>query len=188
MSAVAGRRTGRATTGPIPVTRATTGPSSLPRFDAGPSSLPHFDAAAGDPTPLSRTDATATGPIPAIRTAPAGDDDYLPIFAQVQSAWFERGNAGDATWGSAKADAGWSAAEAAATPSDAGATTSGLPKRVPKANLVPGTAETTSAPKGVAPIPRLSPERIRSRLNSFQEGCRQARTRISTGDLPPFTT
>ncbi|MGI5287866.1 sensor histidine kinase [Nonomuraea polychroma] len=141
------------------------------------------------PIPLTRADAAAmTGPIPAVRPASGADDDYLPIFAQVQSAWFERGHAGGATWGSAKADAGWSAAEAAASPSDAGATTSGLPKRVPKANLVPGTAETTSAPRGVAPIPRLWPERVRSRLSSFQQGCREARTRISTGDLPPFTS
>ncbi|MGP3961601.1 nitrate- and nitrite sensing domain-containing protein [Nonomuraea sp. 3N208] len=163
-------RRGRTATGPIPVTRPDT-------------------ASVTGPTAVTRTDAASvTGPIPAVRPGSAGDDDYLPIFAQVQSAWFERGNAGGATWSSAKADAGWSAAEAAATPSDAGATTSGLPKRVPKANLVPGTAETTSAPRGVAPIPRLSPERIRSRLSSFQQGCRQARTRISTGDLPPFTS
>ncbi|MFI7705271.1 nitrate- and nitrite sensing domain-containing protein [Nonomuraea sp. NPDC049480] len=126
---------------------------------------------------------SGTGPIPAIRPVPA--DDYLPIFAEVESAWFDRSHTD--SWSSPQADAGWSAAQAAANPSNDGATTSGLPKRIPKANLVPGTADTLTAPKGVAPIPHLSPERARSRLTSFQEGFRQARTRIGAGDLPPLS-
>ncbi|WP_188197836.1 sensor histidine kinase, partial [Nonomuraea sp. SYSU D8015] len=132
-----------------------------------------------------RADAAATGPIPAVRSVPSGDD-YLPIFAEVESAWFNRERTD--SWSSPQTDAGWSAAQAAANPADDGPTTSGLPKRVPRANLVPGTADTLSTPKGVAPIPRLSPERVRSRITSFQEGFRQARIRIGAGDLPPFGT
>ncbi|MDA0640724.1 nitrate- and nitrite sensing domain-containing protein [Nonomuraea ferruginea] len=121
----------------------------------------------------------ATGPMPAVN-ASSGGDDYLPIFASVESAWFERGGSSGA-WGSAKADAGWTAAQAAAEPVRDGATASGLPKRVPKANLVPGSADTAAAPKGVAPMPAISPDRVRSRLASFQKGFRAARDDISEG-------
>ncbi|MFC4114643.1 nitrate- and nitrite sensing domain-containing protein [Nonomuraea zeae] len=126
------------------------------------------------------TESAATGPIPVVKPASAGDE-YLPIFASVESAWFDHGVEGGATWGSAKADAGWSAAEAVVEPVRDGATAAGLPKRVPKANLVPGSADTVSAPKGVAPMPAVSPDRVRSRLSSFQQGFRAARDDISEG-------
>ncbi|MEV0617896.1 nitrate- and nitrite sensing domain-containing protein [Nonomuraea sp. NPDC050404] len=127
------------------------------------------------------TESAATGPMPAVQPASAGDE-YLPIFASVESAWFDHGAAeANGTWSSAGADAGWTAAEAAREPVRDGATAAGLPKRVPKANLVPGSAETVSAPKGVAPIAAVSPDRVRSRLSSFQQGFRAARDDISEG-------
>ncbi len=81
-------------------------------------------------------------------------------------------------------DAGWQAAQAAAEPSLGGITSSGLPKRVPKANLVPGSAELAapSAPVPVAPAPSLSPDRVRNRLASFQAGVRQGRA-VARGDI-----
>ncbi|MFC6558054.1 sensor histidine kinase [Nonomuraea cavernae] len=127
------------------------------------------------------TDAANTGPIPAVNTPPSAGDEYLPIFASVESAWFASG----ASWGSAKADAGWSKAEAVVEPVRDGATASGLPKRVPKANLVPGSADTASAPKGVTPMPSVSPDRIRNRLSSFQQGFRAARDDITEGKAYP---
>ncbi|MBF8190446.1 nitrate- and nitrite sensing domain-containing protein [Nonomuraea sp. K274] len=126
------------------------------------------------------TESAETGPIPVVKPASAGDE-YLPIFASVESRWFDHASESDATWGSAKADAGWSAAEAVVEPVRDGSTAAGLPKRVPKANLVPGSADTVSAPKGVAPMPAVSPERVRSRLSSFQQGFRAARDDISEG-------
>ncbi|MFI6919315.1 nitrate- and nitrite sensing domain-containing protein [Nonomuraea spiralis] len=125
------------------------------------------------------TESAATGPIPVVKPASAGDE-YLPIFASVESAWFDHGET-SATWGSAKADAGWSAAAGVVEPVRDGSTAAGLPKRVPKANLVPGSADTASAPKGVAPMPSVSPDRVRSRLSSFQQGFRAARDDISEG-------
>ncbi|MGN9782208.1 nitrate- and nitrite sensing domain-containing protein [Nonomuraea sp. ZG12] len=110
---------------------------------------------------------------------PAGDD-YLPIFAAVESAWFERGGS-SAVWSSEKADEGWSAAKAAVEPARGGATAAGLPKRVPKANLVPGSAETVNSPRGVSPVPSVSPDRVRSRLSNFQQGFRAAREDINGG-------
>ncbi|MGW0502598.1 transposase [Micromonospora sp. NPDC003241] len=67
-----------------------------------------------------------------------GDGDLL-IFAQARSAWFVgHGESADLDW-SSMADTGWEAAEQAARPAVGDATGAGLPKRVPQANLVPGS-------------------------------------------------
>ncbi|MEU6714106.1 nitrate- and nitrite sensing domain-containing protein [Nonomuraea sp. NPDC046802] len=133
-----------------------------------------------DPPPMPAgydfpdTTAAATGPIPA---AKANSDEYLPIYASIESAWFEQG----ASWGSA--DAGWNAAKAAAEPVGDGVTATGLPKRVPKANLVPGSATTAPPPQEATPMPMpsVSADRVRSRLSSFQQGYKSARDDLSTG-------
>ncbi|WP_345572150.1 sensor histidine kinase [Nonomuraea rosea] len=129
------------------------------------------------------TDHGAPGALPSAAPASAGDE-YLPIFAAVESAWFGRDENG-ASWGSSKADEGWSAAEAVVEPARGGSTAAGLPKRVPKANLVPGSADTSSSPKGVTPMPAVSPDRIRNRLSSFQQGFRAARDDITEGKAFP---
>ncbi|WP_433389833.1 transposase [Micromonospora sp. KLBMP9576] len=67
-----------------------------------------------------------------------GDGDLL-IFAQAKSAWFVGDDSeSDLDW-SSTADTGWQAAEQAARPAVGAETTAGLPKRVPQANLVPGS-------------------------------------------------
>ena len=92
------------------------------------------------------------------------------IFESVESDWFRRGRHGASRAGqvnsvassstssggwTSPADEGWRAAEAAHVPTSGGVTLSGLPKRVPRANLVPGTvgAETATA---AAPAPARS--------------------------------
>ncbi|MFC4057534.1 nitrate- and nitrite sensing domain-containing protein [Planomonospora corallina] len=72
------------------------------------------------------------------------------------------------------ADAGWQAAKAASDPSLGGITAAGLPKRTPKANLVPGAASSVPA----TPMPPISPERVRNRLSSFQQGVRRGRAEL----------
>ena len=74
----------------------------------------------------------------------------LPIFEAVESDWFRQGGqatvrfgapAGEASHGwSSPSDEGWRAAASVHQPSSAGVTSAGLPKRVPRANLVPGAA------------------------------------------------
>jgi hypothetical protein len=68
-----------------------------------------------------------------------GSDGDLLIFAAARSAWFV-GHAGEEEeiWSSI-ADTGWKAAEAASEPAIGAETTAGLPRRVPQANLVPGS-------------------------------------------------
>ncbi|MFG1698752.1 nitrate- and nitrite sensing domain-containing protein [Nonomuraea sp. NPDC049309] len=123
-------------------------------------------------------------------------EDYLPIFAAVESAWFRRPTAeaaqgqgestgahavpsGEEAWRTA-ADAGWQAAKAAAEPSLGGITAAGLPKRTPKANLVPGTASrpAQAQQRQAPPPPPVSADRMRSRMASFQQGVRRGRQEI----------
>ncbi|GAA1776040.1 hypothetical protein GCM10009834_38720 [Streptomonospora arabica] len=78
-----------------------------------------------------------------------------------------------------ESDRGWQAAQTAAEPIAGGLTTSGLPKRVPKANLVPGTAPT---PENVKQVPNRSADRVRNRFSGFQRGVREGRNQI--GDAP----
>ena len=131
----------------------------------------------------------------------ASHDHRLPIFDSLESDWFRRsgtaslssaaaapaaaGAAGAAaqTWTS-PADEGYRAARVAAAPESDETTTAGLPKRTPRANLVPGSvgssagAETESAP------PVRSAETIRSRMASFQRGVRDARATASQNEEP----
>jgi hypothetical protein len=71
---------------------------------------------------------------------PDENDGDLLIFAAARSAWFTGHDevSNDLDWAN-PSDTGWRAAEKAATPSVAAETSAGLPKRVPQANLVPGS-------------------------------------------------
>jgi len=75
------------------------------------------------------------------------------------------------TWAASAADEGWDAAAAAADPAIGGTTSAGLPKRVPQANLIPGTA----TPEPVMPAPVRSAASTRERFASFQRGIREGR-------------
>jgi hypothetical protein len=130
-----------------------------------------------------------TGPLPAVRSSPMEQqEEFLPIFASVESAWFRRVDEQDKEnastgWQEIPADAGWQAAAAVQDPVRDGTTAAGLPKRVPKANLVPGSAGTPEAAATALPaMPALSPDRARNRLSSFQQGIRQGRA-VARGEL-----
>jgi hypothetical protein len=69
------------------------------------------------------------------------------------------------------ADAGWRAAAAAARPQTHGMTPAGLPKRIPQAQLVPGSVSTPNP----VPAPRRSPESARGLLSSYQRGVQRGR-------------
>ncbi|SCG51750.1 hypothetical protein GA0070213_104275 [Micromonospora humi] len=88
------------------------------------------------PAPLERRPAPKEHRPPPV--SDEGDGDLL-IFAQAKSAWFVgHGDEADLEW-SSTADTGWQAAEQAARPAIGSETKAGLPKRVPQANLVPGS-------------------------------------------------
>jgi len=84
----------------------------------------------------------------------------------------------EVTWVASAADRGWEAAAAVSSPTTGGTTASGLPKRVPQANLVPGTA----SPEPVAPTPTRSASATRERFASFQRGAREGRAAVTDED------
>jgi hypothetical protein len=69
------------------------------------------------------------------------------------------------------ADEGWSRAVKAAEPAAAGTTRSGLPKRVPQAQLVPGGVQ--SGPRNQN---RRSPDEVRGLLSAYHRGVQRGRT------------
>ncbi|MGS2647249.1 sensor histidine kinase [Streptosporangium sp. G12] len=194
------------------------------------------------PGPLDGSPGFLDG-LPAVDEAGEGipaerEDDFLPIFAAVESGWFrtaasprdpgartarpETGAAsGDSSgpvsedsvsegsvsedsvsegvsegfgdlaseepraepepWTS-PGDLGWQAAQVASAPVLGGTTEAGLPRRTPRANLVPGSVtppvRSEQSPAPAPARPALSPERVRSRMASFQEGVRKARNEL----------
>ncbi|MFI7598505.1 nitrate- and nitrite sensing domain-containing protein [Actinoplanes sp. NPDC049681] len=128
-------------------------------------------AVAPPPAPVSPAVAPAS-PAPA-SPAPARQNGSLPVDAGQdggnQSVPRPRRSAEDA-WRTA-ADEGWQRAMAAAEPTVNDTTRSGLPKRVPQAQLVPG---------GVQTIPRnqtrRSPDEVRGLLSAYHRGVQRGRT------------
>ncbi|KAB8197119.1 HAMP domain-containing protein [Nonomuraea phyllanthi] len=151
---------------------------------AEPSPPPQDSGLPGDAYPSFATPSPAGGrddhyPSFATPSPAAGKDDFLPIYAAVEeSGWFTKAaptaDHRDTAW-TTPADQGWQAAGAAAEPVQNGTTGSGLPKRTPRANLVPGTANPKPPP---APVPAISPDQLRSRLASYQQGVRKGRAEL----------
>ncbi|WP_030978709.1 MULTISPECIES: nitrate- and nitrite sensing domain-containing protein [unclassified Streptomyces] len=89
------------------------------------------------------------------------------------------------TWRSSPNDDLVRQAERAKKPAAGGITTSGLPRRVPRANLVPGTAQQQSHQSG--PQVSRAPDDVRGRLTNLRRGIqqgRQANNGSSTGSFP----
>ena len=77
-------------------------------------------------------------------------------------------------------DDGWLAAQALLETTPEAQTTAGLPKRVPKAHLVPGSAaprhaESAAETPAAPPLPPRSADAVRGRMSSFQQGVRRGR-------------
>ncbi|WP_074316694.1 transposase [Micromonospora cremea] len=119
-------------------------PPTDPRLETPPLRLVDREQAARNGRPAPRVERPVEHrPSPPVEHRPPpvadeGDGDLL-IFAQAKSAWFVgQPEESDLDW-STTADTGWQAAEQAARPAVGAETTAGLPKRVPQANLVPGS-------------------------------------------------
>jgi hypothetical protein len=87
-------------------------------------------------------------------------------------------------WESA-ADQGWQAAQSLRDPITSGLTAAGLPKRQPRAQLVPGApgVNRLATPGNRGPV--RSAETVRGRLSSYQRGLYEARHASREWDDPP---
>jgi signal transduction histidine kinase len=123
--------------------------------------------------------------------AASGVPARLPIYDSIESEWFRRGNTSFNGTGPSPVVAGWTspadedfrrAAETVASPVAEQTTSAGLPKRVPSANLVPGSISARTAAPRPAQAPAQaeratrSAEAIRARLTGFQVRGREGRT------------
>jgi signal transduction histidine kinase len=106
-----------------------------------------------------------------------------PIYDEVESHWFNSDHRASGSsrhtaavedrW-SSPGDEGWQAAQTADSPSSGGSTAAGLPRRLPKANLVPGSI--SSKPPAAPP---RSAAAARDRLAGFQRGVSEGRAAAS---------
>jgi signal transduction histidine kinase/outer membrane murein-binding lipoprotein Lpp len=165
---------------------------------------------AGPPTPGNGSNGAngTNGEVRVPAPPEGGHQQRLPIFDSLESDWFRRSGSpasapqaspsgtgaqqaqppAQAEWHSSPADEGWRAAETVAAPTTGTTTSAGLPRRVPRANLVPGSVgEPTSAAANdtnTSGGPARSADEVRSRLASFQRGVREARAAAPKTEEP----
>jgi signal transduction histidine kinase len=129
-------------------------------------------ATVGSPLVRRQPGRTFAGADPGKAAKPQPSASPVPASAVSRSAE-------SADWGAG--DAGWRAAEALARPVTAETTAMGLPRRQPRALLVPGAAGAPEPPS----TPVRSAESIRGRLASYQRGVREGRQARANGDHNP---
>jgi signal transduction histidine kinase len=103
-----------------------------------------------------------------------------PIYDAVESHWFMSGRQAPGLSGrtalaenrwSSPADEGWQAAQTVGSPASGGSTAAGLPRRLPNANLVPG-----SIPSNPPVVPPRSAAAARDRFAGLQRGVAEGRS------------
>jgi hypothetical protein len=166
-----------------------------------------FDTGEDDPNPAPNAEPVHAAAVavavadPPVMPEPAPAEDpvqdatspvRLPIFDSVESEWFRRGNTSFADSSGTPAGSSWTspadegfrrAAETIGSPVAGQTTNAGLPKRVPSANLVPGSISArgprqpvAQGPSSPAGGPVRSPDAVRARLTGFQVRGREGRT------------
>ncbi|MEV4759837.1 nitrate- and nitrite sensing domain-containing protein [Micromonospora sp. NPDC049559] len=129
--------------------------------------------------PLSTPTPAQSAPTPPPYTPPA-PATTIGAPAAPASTSVPRPRTGEGSWRTA-ADEGWALASRAAEPANGGQTRSGLPKRVPQAQLVPGGVEQKSS----RDRSRRTPDEVRGLLSAYHRGVQRGRT---AGSDPNGTT
>ncbi|MFE9723281.1 nitrate- and nitrite sensing domain-containing protein [Streptomyces sp. NPDC005794] len=140
------------------------GPTPNPGHDLTEAGLPRRGAGQQHWQPSGRGNDQPAAP--AQRQRPQQDQ------SQDQSQTQQADGDGPDDWRSAN-DERWERAEKLRDPKAGGITPSGLPRRVPKANLIEGTAEQTQ--QGGPQVSR-APEDVRGRLSNLRRGVLRGRT------------
>ncbi|GBQ01541.1 HAMP domain-containing protein [Streptomyces spongiicola] len=120
---------------------------------------------------------------PAGRPAPS-DPSRHPGADQGRPGQDGQHNAGAASWRTSPNDELVRQAERVRKPAAGGVTTSGLPRRVPRANLVPGTAQ--EQPHQAGPQVSRAPDDVRGRLTNLRRGIQQGRQAGGSGNTGSF--
>ncbi|MFG2329216.1 nitrate- and nitrite sensing domain-containing protein [Streptomyces sp. NPDC048604] len=124
------------------------------------------------PTPVVPQQPQQQRQAPAAPRRPAAPQQQAPQSAPQQQA--PQGTPQQqAQWRTSPNDDLVRQAERARKPSAGGVTTSGLPRRVPRANLVPGTAQEQAQTAG--PQVSRAPDDVRGRLTNLRRGIQQGR-------------
>ena len=186
-------------------------PQGAPRGQVGRPAAEPAAGAASSPAAVRPSRAGGAGRAGLRRECRAVNENNgrSPIFEAMQSEWFQRRKTGSMSraessppreW-SSPGDEGWRAAETIRAPATGGQTNTGLPKRVPGSNRIPGsvgsapdrTPSSLSSPlpsplqpaqarsAGGSPRPPQA-EAVRNRFASFQQGVRKGRAAIRPED------
>ncbi|MGP3968523.1 nitrate- and nitrite sensing domain-containing protein [Streptomyces sp. 6N223] len=135
-----------------------------------------------DTQPPEPAAAPAPAPVPPPR--PDQPASAVPPAASRQAAATESAEASGSTsagtgvgapWRPSPNDERWRQAEQLREPSAGGVTTSGLPRRVPRANLVPGAAQSEQPEAPAGPVVSRAPDAVRGRLTNLRRGIQQGR-------------
>ena len=129
-----------------------------------------------------------TGVVVSAAMNPA-EERRLPIYEAVESSWFSGARPAPGSsrtaakaggqW-SSPADEGWRASQTVESPAVGSPTEAGLPRRLPNANLVPGTVPSSQP----AVAPSRSAADIRDRLAGFRRGVTEGRAAASEAGKP----
>ncbi|MBB5906067.1 nitrate- and nitrite sensing domain-containing protein [Actinoalloteichus hymeniacidonis] len=155
-------------------------PAAPPRRDTPPpaSRRPQSAPSAGRATPPPAPTPPAEPVAPTRQAAPAQTPPSRPA-ARPEQPTASSAPSENQGWHSA-GDDGWAAAKTVLAKDPEGVTQAGLPKRVPKAKLMPGSvAPQTKTQRAAAPeqsdAPPRSAEMIRGKMSNFQQGLRKGR-------------
>jgi hypothetical protein len=200
---------------PAPTSPPGRGPgSTAPSRPSRPQGAPPSARSGG--LPPSQPPPEQPMPRPQAQPQPAGsafgesrsvneNNGRSPIFEAMQSEWFQRRKTGSMNradssppreW-SSPGDEGWRAAETIRAPATGGQTSTGLPKRVPGSNRIPGSVGSVPRPEPAQPVQPVQPaqpvpqaelprppqaDAVRNRFASFQQGVRKGRAAIRPED------
>ncbi|MFI7021565.1 nitrate- and nitrite sensing domain-containing protein [Micromonospora sp. NPDC049900] len=148
---------------PAPPPPYQSSPAAPTAATAATTQLPTVTPAAAPPPPAAPPRTAPAAPAPPAPPAPAPTTAHAP---DPSDAW------------RTAADDGWTRASKAAEPTPAGTTRSGLPKRVPQQQLVPGGIE----PRGGRERSRRTPDEVRGLLSAYHRGVQRGRTAGASQD------
>jgi signal transduction histidine kinase len=172
-----------------PAATARPTPPDAPTTDAPTTDAP-TTGATPVPSAAAAAETTAAPRVPAQPAAGSASEDSVPAPEPATVAAQTTGAADgpqveveeeDEVWTS-PADSGFEAAAVVASPSVGGYTAAGLPRRIPKTNLVPGTVGGSSAGQGRHA--QRSADEVRGRLSSFHRGTRRGREEGHGDEMP----